>query len=133
MAFLIHSIDGSAKIPGIEYLPCSAVLNGIKLGALLKVTSGLLAVASGTDVPVYVSMVEQTATPEAGTIIPVIRIQKDLIFESTLQAEATTAKAGAKIAIYTDGLQLGAVNASAAAEIVGLDGTAAGDKVRVRF
>ena len=42
-------------------------------------------------------------------------------------------KLGDKVTLHTDGLQVTATTASGVAEVVGMDGTAAGDRVRVRF
>ena len=45
----------------------------------------------------------------------------------------TSVKLGDKVTIYTDGLQVTATTTSGVAEVVGMDGTAAGSTVLVRF
>jgi len=42
-------------------------------------------------------------------------------------------KPGNKVTIHTDGMQVTATTEGGVAEIVAMDGTAAGDKCRVRF
>ena len=68
-----------------------------------------------------------------GDIIPVMRVLPDMMFETTFQAAASSVKLGDKVTLHTDGLQVTATTASGVAEVVGMDGTAAGDRVRVRF
>lgn len=134
MAFLLHSIDGSAKIPGIEYLPCSGITP--KVGMALYQSSGNLAIATGTTPPTYISLVERSAAVTAGTIIPVMRINHDMIFETTFSATATSINLGNKVTLHaSNGMQVTATTSSGVAEVVAFpDGTkASGDKVRVRF
>ena len=130
MAFLIQQVDGG-RVPGIEYLPCGAITP--KVGMALIQSGGNLAIATGSNVPTYVSMIEKEAACTAGDIIPVIRVNKDMIFETTFAAEATSVKLGSKVTLHTDGLQVTGTTASGVAEVVYMDGTAAGDMCRVRF
>lgn len=130
MAFLIQQVDGG-RVPGIEYLPCGAITP--KVGMALVQTGGNLAIASGTTAPTYVSMIEKEAACAEGDIIPVMRVLPDMMFETTFQAAATDVNLGDKVTLHTDGLQVTATKTSGVAEVVGMDGTAVGDKVRVRF
>ncbi|HIR50289.1 MAG TPA: hypothetical protein IAA53_03235 [Candidatus Avoscillospira avicola] len=130
MGFLIHSVDDN-RVLGLEYLPCSAITP--KVGMALVQTSGNLALASGTTAPTYISMCERDTACTAGELIPVVRVQKDIIFGVPAQAAMTSVKLGDKVTIHTDGLQVTATTASGVAEVVGMDGTAAGSTVLVRF
>lgn len=130
MAFLIQQVDGG-RVPGIEYLPCGAITP--KVGMALIQSGGNLAIASGTTAPTYVSMIEKEAACAEGDIIPVMRVLPDMMFETTFQAAATGVNLGDKVTLHTDGLQITATKTGGVAEVVGMDGTAAGDKVRVRF
>ena len=130
MGFLIHSVDDN-RVLGLEYLPCSAITP--KVGMALVQTSGNLALASGTTAPTYISMCERDTACTAGELIPVVRVQQDIIFGVPAQAAMTSVKLGDKVTIYTDGLQVTATTASGVAEVVGMDGTAAGSTVLVRF
>ena len=140
MAFLLHSID-DGHVPAWEYLPVSAITP--KVGMALTQTSGNLAIATAGTAPTYISMVEKDAACTAGDVIPVIRVSKDMIFETTFSAAATSLNVGDKVTLHaSNGLQITAsktengANSSTingVAEIVSMDGTAIGDTVRVRF
>ena len=107
-----------------EYLPVSAITP--KVGMALIQTGGNLAIATGTNVPTYISMVEKDSACAAGDIIPVIRVEKDVIYETTN-----------KVTLHaSDGLQVTATKTDGVAEVVDFDDVAAagaGGKVYVRF
>ena len=130
MAFKIHSIDDN-RIPGIEYLPCGAITP--KVGMALIQSSGNLALATGANAPAYISMCERETACTAGDIIPVIRVDKDMIFETAFSAAASSVKLGSKVTLHTDGLSVTATTTSGVAEVVYMDGTASGSMCRVRF
>jgi len=130
MSFKIHSMDGG-RVPGIEYLPASAITP--KVGMALVQTNGQLALATGANAPTYISMCEKDSACTAGEIIPVIRVGKDMILETTFAAAATSVKLGSKVTLHTDGLQVTATTTNGVAEIVYMDGTASGSMCRVRF
>ena len=130
MAFKLYKTDVN-KVPPIEYLPAGAITP--KMGMALTMSGANLAIASGTTVPSYVSMVECESALTAGTVIPVIRVLPDMIWETAAQAALTSIKLGDKVTLHTDGLQVTGTTASGVAEVVYMDGTAAGDMCRVRF
>lgn len=130
MAFKFHQTQGNI-IPGNEYLPVSAITPII--GLLLTVTGGQLAIASGTAQPSYVCLCTQEAAATAGDIIPVTRILPDMVFATTWSAAATSIKLGDKVTISADGLEVTATKTGGVAEVVGIEGTAIGDTVYVRF
>lgn len=128
--FLIHTTD-DGRIPSYEYLPAAGITP--KVGMALVANSGNLAVATGATKPTYISMAERDNAVAAGDLIPVIRVQPDVIFEVALSAAGASLKTGQKVTIATDGLKVTATTTDGVAEIVEILGTAAGDKVRVRF
>lgn len=130
MAFLIHAIDGR-RDAAIEYLPAGTITP--KVGMMLTLTSGLLAVASGTTKPTYMSMCERQTECTSGELIPVIRVLPDTRFETTFNASASSIKPGNKVTLSTDGQQVTATTTDGVAEVVEMDGTASGSAVRVRF
>ena len=130
MAFLIHSTE-DGHVPAIEYLPCGAITP--KVGLALTQSGGNLAIASGTAAPAYISMCEKESACTAGDIIPVIRVEKGTVYETTLSAAGSSLKLGDKVTLSADGMQVTATTTGGVAEIVALCGTAAGDAVRVRF
>lgn len=130
MAFLIHAIDGR-RDAAIEYLPAGTITP--KVGMMLTLTSGLLAVASGTTKPTYMCMCERETACTSGEMIPVVRVLPDTRWETTFNAAATSVKPGQKVTISSDGLQVTATTTDGVAEVVEMDGTASGSKCRVRF
>ena len=130
MAFKIYSTDDN-RVPGIEYLPASAITP--KVGMALTQTTGQLALATGTTAPTYISMCEKDSECTAGDIIPVIRVGKDMILETTFVAAATSIKLGDKVTLHTDGLQVTATTTNGVAEVVYMNDTASGSMCRVRF
>lgn len=131
MAFKIYKTD-DGRIPGIEYLPCSAITP--KVGMALVQSSGNLAIATGTTAPTYISMCEKDSACTAGDIIPVIRVSKDMVFETTFSAAATSVKLGNKVTLHaSDGMSVTATTTDGVAEVVYMDGTASGAMCRVRF
>lgn len=129
MAFKIHSTD-DGRVPGLEYLPCAAMTP--KVGMALTQADGVLTTAAGTTVPTYICMCERETPVEAGTIIPAVRVGKDMVFETSFSAAASSIKLGSKVTLAADGLQVTATT-DGAAEVVYMDGTASGSMCRVRF
>ena len=130
MGFYIYSTD-DGRVPAIEYMPCGAITP--KIGMALTLTSGNLALASGTTAPSYISMCQKEEACTAGELIPVIRAGHDIIFQSTFSAAASSVVPGSKVTIGSDGLSLTGTTTGGVAEVVQLDGTAVGSAVRLRF
>lgn len=129
MAFKVFKTDDGRDLP-IEYLPCSAIAP--EVGMAMKLTSGNLAKCGATDMPVYIS-VKTSGTVAAGDLIPVVRVQQDIIFETTSSAALTGVNIGDKVQLNANALQVTATKTTGVAEIVDMSGTAAGDRVFVRF
>ena len=105
-----------------------------KVGETLKLSSaGKVTKASGTDVPVYVSLADYVAPSSNAKDIPVVEINAGQIYRVPLQAAGTSLKVGDKVTIHTDGLQVTATTTSGVAEIVKINGTAVGDTVEVHL
>lgn len=130
MAFKIHKIDDN-RVPGIEYLPAGEITP--KIGMALDLTGGKLALAAGTTRPAYLSMCERETACTGGELIPVIRLGGDMVLETTFAVAATAVKLGDKVTVHTDGGQVTATTTGGVAEVVYMDGTAAGSMCRVRF
>ena len=120
------------RVPPWEYLPCSAITP--KLGMALVQSSGNLAIATGTTKPTFISMVEKSAAVSAGTLIPVIRVLPDQVFETTNSASLSGVAVGSKVTLHaSNGLQVTGTTTSGVATIAAKDGDAAGSRVLVRF
>ena len=131
MAFLPYKFDGSGKPQSLEYLPASAITP--KVGMALIVSSGKLAVATGTNKPTYICMTEGP-TLTAGDVIPVLRVTPDMVFETTFSASASGVNDGAKVTLHaSNGMQVTATTTSGVAEIISRAGSASGDRCLVRF
>lgn len=128
--FRVFKTDDGRNCP-IEYLPAGAITP--KRGLALTQSSGNLAVASGTTAPTYICMTEKGAAVSAGTLIPVIRVSSDIIFETENTAAFTSVTNGTKVTIDGTGLKVTATTTSGVAEVVGFEGTAVGSKIYVRF
>lgn len=120
--------NNGAKLPW-EYLPAAA--GTYHAGQLLTITGGkLAAISAATDVtPPYLCMGEKTVAD--GEILPVTRVSRDYIYETTLAAAATDAVLGGKIKVAKDGLE--ATTGAGTFEVVFAEGTAKGDMVRGRW
>lgn len=129
--FIPHSTEEGRVTPW-EYLPCSAITP--KIGMALIMSSGKLAIATGTNKPTYISMVDKDAAVTAGDIIPVIRVHPDEIFECTNSASLSGVNIGQKVTLHaSNGLQITGTASSGVAEIVAKDGDASGSRCLVRF
>lgn len=98
------------------------------VGEALKVSSGAVTLASGTDKPSHICV-----GPEGDNGVPCVEVLPDMEFETTLSAAGTSLAVGNKVTIHTDGLQVTATTTNGVAEITGMSGTAAGSKVTVKF
>lgn len=103
MGFYVHTID-SARIPPTEYLPADAITP--KEGLLLHISNGVLKVCSGADKPTYICMKQSGTAVAEGTIIPVMRIQPDMVLETTAKVALTSAKPGDRLYISDDGMEV---------------------------
>lgn len=129
--FIPYSTEEGRVTPW-EYLPCSAITP--KIGMALIMSSGKLAIATGTNKPTYISMVDKDAAVTAGDIIPVIRVHEDEIFECTNSASLSGVNIGQKVTLHaSNGLQITGTTSSGVAEIVAKDGDASGSRCLVRF
>lgn len=131
MAFELFKSDNGSGY-AIEYLPAGAITP--KFGMALTQSSGKLAIATGTTKPTYISLREESAALTSGTIIPVLRINPDMIFRTTFSATATSINLGDKVTMHaSSGLQVTATTTSGVAEVVGIDDSASGGVCYVRF
>ena len=129
MGFMIHSAD-DGRVPPIEYLPAGTITP--KAGMALTQTGGVLVSAVGGQAPSYISMCDRDEPCRLGEDIPVIRVDRDLIFETAFSADADDVSLGDKVTISADGLSVTATTGGPA-EVVYIDGTEAGSMCRVRF
>lgn len=128
MSFKPHQNDN--VLQPWEYFPAAA--GTYEVGQMLKMSDGQLAAltAATKTTPPYVCMAR--ATVAEGEELPVLRVQKDMIFETQLSAEAAAAKTGSLLEVSAGGLMADAT-AAGTFEVVFIEDTAAGSTVRGRF
>ena len=128
MSFKPHQNDN--VLQPWEYYPAAA--GTYEVGQMLQMSNGQLAAltAATKTTPPYVCMARTTVA--AGEVLPVIRVQKDMIFETQLSAEAASAAVGSMLEVTAGGLEVDAA-ASGTFEAVFIEDTAAGSTVRGRF
>ena len=127
MSFIPVKSDNGAVLPW-EYMPAAAA--AYKAGQLLDVADGKVkATSGGTTTPPYLCMADVTAAE--GEPIPVTRVSRECIYESELNAEMASAAPGVKASVATDGVSV--ASAAGTFELVSVEGTKAGDRVRGRW
>lgn len=128
MSFKPHQNDN--VLQPWEYFPAAA--GTYEVGQMLAMNNGqLVALTAATKTtPPYVCMAR--ATVAAGEELPVIRVQKDMIFETQLSTDAAAATAGSVLEVTAGGLMVDAA-ATGTFEVAFIEDTAAGSTVRGRF
>ena len=129
--FIPIKSDNGAVLPW-EYLAAEA--GTYKAGQLMNVDASTGHVepisTEQTTTPPYLCMADVTVA-DAGTPIPVTRVSKDHIYETTLAAAASGTVTGSKLQVASGGLQ--ATAGAGTFEVVSLDGIEAGDILRGRW
>lgn len=121
--FKLHA-KGSDATEAIEYVTAGGTL---AIGSLVAYSGGKL-VVNATN-PEYVTL----SAANNNEIVAVKRIYEDEIYETTLSASGASLNLGDKVTVTTNGLQATATTASGIFEIIAIDGTAVGSKVRGLF
>lgn len=126
--FLPHKSDNGLQ--PFEYYPAAA--GTYEIGQLLNVSNGqLVAVSAASNTtPAYVCMAK--ATVEDGEALPVIRVNHEMIFATTLSAEAANAKLGTKLQVSAGGTQVDGA-AAGTFEVTYIEDTAKDSVVHGRF
>lgn len=123
----------NALTDALEYLPVTGA-EAVALGEALSLSSGKLTKCAATTKPTFIAMGACTgAEATAGKLIPVLRVSKEIVYETVLTAAYSAIAAGALVTLASTGLGITATTTNGVAEIVSWDGKASGDKVRVRF
>lgn len=128
MAFMLQSTD-VGQTPPIEYRQATAEEDVVLGEALVTAATGLLTKCGATARPEFIAVGPQ----DEHDCVPVIRVQDYQVWRTQLSAAGTSLKPGNKVTLEADGLRVTATTTSGVAAIVALEGTAAGDSVRVRF
>ncbi|MBQ8173432.1 MAG: hypothetical protein IJ034_05790 [Mailhella sp.] len=130
MGFKFHTLD-DGRSPAIEYLPAGVITP--QAGMALVQVNGLLAVASGATKPTYIAMTERENACESGEVIPVVRIQPDMVLGVPASVGMGDVALGEKVTISADGLSVTATVDGGVCEVIAKGGTDAGSEVLVRI
>lgn len=128
--FKLHSTN-APKSQVIEYVLVTDN-EEVVVGELLKLVSGKLTKASGTDTPEFVSV----GKIEAGEniIAPVVRLMESDVYETVINVDGTSLNAGDKVTVAEDGLCVTATTEGGVFTITEkLENGAANTKVRGMF
>ena len=132
MRGFIHYSNEDGRGQPWQYLPCGAIKPSI--GMALVQSSGVFAIATGTAKPTYISMFEAADTLTSGTLIPVIAVTPDQVYETSNSASLSGVNIGQKVTLHaSNGLQVTGTTTSGVATIVAKDGDASGSRVLVKF
>lgn len=130
---LPYSHDKGKPDP-FEYLEVTTS-ETVAIGEALKLASGKLTKAgldSDSGAPEFIAMEPVTSAP-AGTVIAVIRVSDDTVYETELSVDSASIAVGAKYTLASGADSITATTTKGIAEVIAYDGKTAGDKVRIRF
>lgn len=129
--FKIHAKDDMGKAPMLE-LPTTAS-ESYKYGEALVLSAGKLTKCGATTRPTYICMKDYDAPESDPEVIPVIRVNENIIFRTRNSAALSAVEIGSKVTLDADALKVTATTASGVAEIVSKSGDAIDSEVLVRF
>lgn len=127
--FVPYDIRGGEPNPW-EYKETSAI-GAVHVGTALTLSSGKLALCTGSTSPEYISMFEGNVAD--GDTIPVEKVHEGTRYMTTFSAAATALKIGDRVTIHEDGEQITATKENGVAQISEMRGTASGSEVIVYF
>lgn len=119
----------AVAVPGTILMPATNAESYV-IGEALKLSSGAVTKASGTNVPEYICVEKKTAV--TGDKVACVLIERNQEYETVTSADGALT-VGVKYTIDSDGLKVTATSTSGVAEVVRADGTTSGSKVVVRF
>lgn len=127
--FYIHTVEGG-RVPAFEHYPADGITP--KVGMAMVLTTGKLAIASGTTKPTHICQCEKSEACADGELIPVVPVTDGITF-AVPTSVANSVAIGSKVTIATDGLKVTATTTDGVATIVGKEGSIAGDIQYVKF
>lgn len=130
MAFKPHKTD-VASTPPLEYYPGTAG-EAFAVGEALVLSGGKLTKCAATTRPQFICLTEFTCT-SASEDLACVRVLDHIVFGTAWSVSASSVRLGDKVTISADGLFATATTTSGVAEVVEIQGTAAGDYCAVRF
>ena len=130
--FIPHN-NNDGRVQPWEYLPATGS-TAPSIGLALVLTSGKLAKCGATATPQYICMRQEAAAVAAGTLLPVIKVEPDMVFECTNSASLSGVSIGQKVTLHaSSGLQITGTTTSGVARLLYKAGDAAGSRCLVCF
>lgn len=127
MAFLPYSYENGQPCP-FEYHKL-AEAGDIQIGLCMALEDGKAAISAKPD---YICLRDEE-NAAADTLVPLMHISADVVFEAPLAADAAALTPGSLCDVSADGLAIAATGTNKNIQIITMDGTAEGDLCRCRF
>ncbi len=129
---LLKIENARMNVPEPEYLDAKDS-EVISIGEALTLSAGVLTKCTGTTKPTHIAMGEKAAA-DTNRRMPACRVESNQVYAVPVTAAPKALVPGAKVTIYTDGLQVTATTTDGVATVVDKNGAAAvGDEIIVRF
>lgn len=129
---LLKIENGRMNVPSPAYYEVTAG-EAVQEGEALVLTAGKLTKCGATTKPEFIAMGDKAATAEDRKL-GVARCAANQIYAVPVTAAPTSLKAGDKVTLGTDGMQVTATTTSGVITVEDLNGaTAAGDEIIVRI
>lgn len=131
---LLKIENARMNVPEPEYLDAKDS-EVISIGEALTLSAGVLTKCTGTTKPTHIAMGEKAAA-DTNRRMPACRVESNQVYAVPVTAAPTSALVpGAKVTIYTDGLQVTAApTTDGVVTVIDKNGaTAVGDEIIVRF
>lgn len=123
-----HYKSENGATPSLLYFPPKSGETFV-VGEAVVLSADYLTKCGATTKPAYIV---QGDKPVRGCL-PVIAVSSGDTYLAQLSASGTSLKAGQKVTIASDGVDVTATTTDGVAEIIAIHGTAIGDNVEVKF
>ncbi len=129
---LLKIENARMNVPEPEFLEVTAA-EAVAEGEALVLSGGKLTKCGATTAPAYIAMGVKSAS-DTNRFMPVCRVEKNQVYAVPVTVAPTALKAGDKVTLHTDGLQVTATTSSGVVTVVDVNGaTAIGDEIIVRI
>lgn len=126
--FLREHLNMGGVTPPFEYLTPTEDEAYVP-GEALVVTAGKATKCGATAAPSHICV----GPVSSNGLVPCEAVTKDMTYAVPLSVAGASLTVGSKVTLAADALRVTATTTSGVAEIVRIDGTAAGDTVAVKF
>lgn len=128
--FIPYSNKDGHVIPWVK-VPFGAITPVVGLGVYMS--SGVAALATGTQKPEYICMEQHEDAVTSGTEVLCIAVAGDTVYATTNSASFSAINIGDKVTLASDALRVTATTVSGVAEVMYIGGTGIGSEILVKF